>query len=330
MADANIGSLPAAANVDDDALLVAEIRGVAVKITGAQLKALAEAGVEAYVTGAQEAAEKALEASAEALEAVGSIGTAVEDTQANAAASQAAQEGAEAAQSGAEEARSAIENMLVDAITLATGQPATVSKTLVDGVVKLVFGLPAGEKGDTGSKGDPGSSIQNIVRTAGTGAAGTTDTYTITLTDGSTFEFYVYNGADGLGAGDMMKSVYDPQGKNTDVFQYVDAHASDTSAHITADERAAWNAKASKPKAVPVTLTAAGWTDGAQTVAVSGVLADETAQLIQPIPSAASQAAYIEAGILCTGQAADSLTFSCETVPTEDIALYVMLQEVTA
>lgn len=205
MADQTIGSLPAAASVADDALLVAEIQGVAVKITGAQLKDLVKAGVEVYVTSAQQASEKALEASNKALNAVDKIGTAVEDTKANA--------------EGAQNARAAIENMLVEAVSLETGQPATVSKELVEGVVKLVFGLPAGEQG---GKGDPGSSIQSITRTAGTGAPGTTDTYTITLTDGSTTEFYVYNGKDGEGAGDMTKNVYDPQGKNTDVFKYVD------------------------------------------------------------------------------------------------------------
>lgn len=78
---------------------------------------------------------------------------------------------------------------------------------------------PAGPKGDTG---DTGNGIASIERTSGTGAAGTTDTYTITMTDGSTSTFQVYNGADGTGAGDMLKSVYDPQGKNTDVFNYVD------------------------------------------------------------------------------------------------------------
>lgn len=85
-----------------------------------------------------------------------------------------------------------------------------------------------------------------------------------------------------------------------------------------------------KPKVVPVTLNAAGWSDNTQTVTVSGVSDDETAQLIQPMPSAASQAAYIEAGILCIGQAEGSLTFSCETAPTADLTVYVVITEVTA
>lgn len=84
-----------------------------------------------------------------------------------------------------------------------------------------------------------------------------------------------------------------------------------------------------RPKLVPVTLTAAGWSDNAQTVTVSGVSADETAQLIQPRPSIASQAAYIEAGILCTGQSANSLTFTAETTPTENLTVYVIITKVT-
>ena len=85
-----------------------------------------------------------------------------------------------------------------------------------------------------------------------------------------------------------------------------------------------------KPKSVSVTLSASGWASNAQIVTVSGVLADETKQLIQPMPTVASQSAYIEAGILCTAQAADQLTFTCSTVPTADLQVYVVIQEVGA
>lgn len=79
-----------------------------------------------------------------------------------------------------------------------------------------------GEAGEKGETGETGNGIASIERTSGTGAAGTTDTYTITMTDGSTTTFQVYNGADGQGAGDMTKAVYDPQGKARDIFSYVD------------------------------------------------------------------------------------------------------------
>lgn len=79
-----------------------------------------------------------------------------------------------------------------------------------------------------------------------------------------------------------------------------------------------------------ITLTASAWSNNAQTVTVNGVLADETKQLIQPMPAVASQSAYIEAGIICTAQAENSLTFTCSTVPTEDISLFVVITEVGA
>lgn len=84
-----------------------------------------------------------------------------------------------------------------------------------------------------------------------------------------------------------------------------------------------------KPKYVAVNLTAAGWSNNQQTVTINGVSATETAQLIQPMPAVASQQAYMAAGIYCSGQAANSLTFTCSSVPTQDIAVYVVIQEVS-
>ena len=99
---------------------------------------------------------------------------------------------------------------------------------------------------------------------------------------------------------------------------------------VTDTEKNTWNAKASTPVYRSVTLTTGGWSDNSQTVSVSGVLADEASQLIQPMPAIASQSAYISAGIICSGQAANQLTFTCSTVPTENISLYVVITAVTA
>lgn len=105
-----------------------------------------------------------------------------------------------------------------------------------------------------------------------------------------------------------------------------------TASEVGAAEQAAVDAKANKPKRVSVTLTASGWNSSAktQTVTVNGVLADESAQVIQPIPAIASQSAYNAAGILATGQAANSITFTASTVPTADLSVYVVITEVTA
>ena len=85
-----------------------------------------------------------------------------------------------------------------------------------------------------------------------------------------------------------------------------------------------------KPSVAQITLSASAWNSesNTQTVTVSGVSADENAQLIIPTPVISSQTAYYDSGILCTGQAVDSLTFTCKTVPTEDLTVYVVIQEV--
>jgi chemotaxis protein histidine kinase CheA len=168
---------------------------------------------------AQEAAESAKDAAAGSSTAAGQKATQAAQSAEDAASAKSA---AETAKTDAQAARDAIVNMIVEAVTLETGKPATVSKSLVDNVYKLAFGLPRGETGAPGPKGAPGNGISGIALKSGTHAPGTSDVYTITLTDGTTFDFEVYNGANGQGAGDMLASVYDPRGKRTDVYKYVD------------------------------------------------------------------------------------------------------------
>lgn len=85
-----------------------------------------------------------------------------------------------------------------------------------------------------------------------------------------------------------------------------------------------------KTKAHKVSLTVAGWDSSTkqQTVSVGDVVADETAQLILPMPAAASMGAYNGAGIQCTAQAAGKLTFTADTVPTVAIDVYVTITPV--
>ena len=162
----------------------------------------AETSATGAATSASQASQSASDASGSATAAAGSATTASQA----ASNAQSAQTLAETAKAGAEAARDAIVNMLVEAITLETGQPATVSKSLVDQVYKLTFGLPKGKTGATGATGPQGVSVENIQLTSGNHAPGTTDTYTITLSNDSTFQFTVYNGANGTGVGDFMAS----------------------------------------------------------------------------------------------------------------------------
>ena len=84
------------------------------------------------------------------------------------------------------------------------------------------------------------------------------------------------------------------------------------------------------PSACKVTLTASGWDSTAKTqsATVSGVLEDESKQLIMPMPAGTSMSAYNEAGIQMTAQAANTVTFTADTVPKVDVEVWVVVQSV--
>lgn len=76
---------------------------------------------------------------------------------------------------------------------------------------------------------------------------------------------------------------------------------------------------------VPATtpsLVVADWSSNTQTITVTGVTASNVV-LVSPAPSSASD--YASAGIICTAQGTDSLTFTCDTVPTNAIDLSVVI-----
>ena len=75
---------------------------------------------------------------------------------------------------------------------------------------------------------------------------------------------------------------------------------------------------------VSVTLRASGWNVNTktQTVSVSKVTATVNL-IITAAPD--SYMAYAEAGVRCTTQGAGTLTFACETVPTEDVVANVLI-----
>ena len=86
----------------------------------------------------------------------------------------------------------------------------------------------------------------------------------------------------------------------------------------------------SKPPSMTiVVLSAAGWDASAltQSVAVTGISADEQAQLIQCTPAGASMAVAAECGIYCSAQAENSLTFKCAAVPAADVSFCISWQD---
>lgn len=76
------------------------------------------------------------------------------------------------------------------------------------------------------------------------------------------------------------------------------------------------------------TLTTSGWSSNSQTVTVNGVLADESLQEINlAFGSKESAPIWAAAGCWCSAQGANSLTFTCDAVPTGDISLRISIKE---
>lgn len=101
-----------------------------------------------------------------------------------------------------------ITNVSASAHAVAGSSP-TVSATLSDTSLSFNFGLVPGEtgpQGETGPIGPTGNGISGITLIS---TVGKVKTYRITFTDGSTYDYTVTDGADGTGAGDMTKAVYD-------------------------------------------------------------------------------------------------------------------------
>jgi hypothetical protein len=71
-----------------------------------------------------------------------------------------------------------------------------------------------------------------------------------------------------------------------------------------------------------ITLTAAGWSSNTQTVSVTGMTATGIV-FVSPDPT--DQSAYTSAGIICSAQAAGTLTFTCSTTPSADLSVNVVM-----
>ena len=96
--------------------------------------------------------------------------------------------------------------------TGAEGSSASVTNSGTSGAAVFNFTIPIGATGED---------LDHVSLISGTHAAGTTDTYGLWQDVGETISlgtYPVYNGADGLGAGDMLKVNYDPQSINADSF----------------------------------------------------------------------------------------------------------------
>lgn len=85
---------------------------------------------------------------------------------------------------------------------------------------------------------------------------------------------------------------------------------------------------AAKPILRTAALSSSGWSGNSQTITVSGVVADTSAQLIYVSPAdKASATAWGEAGVFCSAQATNALTFICDSTPSANISVNISIQE---
>ena len=225
MPDKQIIDLPALDELKDTDYLVVGRPSApepAQKMQGAQLVAFVDKSAQPHVTeaakqaqaaaaSAQTATTKASEASKSATQAQNAQQeAAIAKTAAEAAQAQAGQSATAAAQA----AQEAIENLGMSAQGLPEGSQPEVTKSVIEGIVSLTFKIPAGATGPEGPTGPQGVSVDRVEKTSGTGEPGTTDTYTIYLTDGSSYPFQVLNGPQGpQGNGLTIKYTYDTLGE---------------------------------------------------------------------------------------------------------------------
>lgn len=136
--------------------------------------------------------------------------------------------------------------LTIGSVTSGTVASATITGEAPNQVLNLV--LEKGDKGDTGNKGDTGDTgpqgeqgIQGPQGNPGADAPTITGItirqsdyhLIVTLSDGTSYDAGYCRGASGAGTGDMLASVYDPQGKHQDIFAYIDEAIKDV--NVTTD-----------------------------------------------------------------------------------------------
>lgn len=77
-----------------------------------------------------------------------------------------------------------------------------------------------------------------------------------------------------------------------------------------------------KKSTISVTLTAIGWSSNSQTVSATGVTASNTV-IVSSVPADMDE--YTSNKVKCSAQGSWTLTFECDTVPSNDIDVNVVI-----
>ena len=238
--------------------------------------------------------------------------------------------------------------LTIGTVTSGAEASATITGDAPNQVLNLVL-----QQGDKGNPGDDAPTITNI-------AIRQSDYHMIvTLSDGTSYDAGYCRGASGAGTGDMIASIYDPQGKAQDIFAYIDNAISG----VTKSDIGLGNVdnvkqySASNPPPYPVTsvngqtgdvevqsgseaasytatLLSTGWAQSgnrySQTVNVTGVTASTPVVLVDVALSGTdldADAASLEAwGIVSANNVAQgdgTLTFYALSVPSVNVPVNV-------
>ena len=90
----------------------------------------------------------------------------------------------------------------------------------------------------------------------------------------------------------------------------------------SASGTAVWGSETKEVASLNVSLTTSGWSNKSQTVTVTGITASNNVIIS---PDSSSLEKYLGAGVICTSQAANSLTFTCDTVPTVELKVNILI-----
>ena len=303
MADKTIGDLTQAESIGNEDLFVLQQNGEAKKLKGEQLMDYVTLSV---ISVTAETLPAGSQATATYNEATGTLSLGIPqgaqgvkgDTGAQGDIGPQGETGATGA-TGATGPAGPANTLTIGTVTSGTEISATITGEAPNQVLNLVL-----KQGDKGNPGDDAPTITNI-------AIRQSDYHMIvTLSDGTSYDAGYCRGASGAGTGDMLVSIYDPQGKSQDIFAYADA-------------------KSNKAVAFTVTLSASGWSGKAQTVSDARFLTGDYAYYVAP--DSGSFSAYGESVIYADNvTTAGQMQFHCGEVPTVDLTVNILRMEAIA
>lgn len=285
---------------------------------------------------AQAAAQTAQSAKADAESANASAQSAKSDAESAKAAAQTAQSKAETANTSAQTAKTDAE---------AANTSAQSAKTAAESAKTAAESAKSAAAGSAQSAGASAQSAQASSKLSESWAVGGTGTRTGEDTNNARYWSEQAQNAAGGGVtsfngrggavvpkqGDYTATMVgaDAEGAAATVQDNLNTHAQNTTMHITAAERTAWNGKSGKADSFTVTLTAAGWSAGAQTVSNSKFIASGYAYTV--CPAGDSFKDYAEAMIYADNvTAAGKMSFHCDVTPTKNLTVNILRTEATA